>query len=328
MYKQFLKPFTIGFLLLANIIPLVYADFYVIPIEKLPKISIADVTMLEGNYKTGLSVDFKFPIMLGHVSKKDVSVVYITNSGTAKGTKDYTKTKSTLIIPAGDLFAEVSIPVKPDHVNEADETFTVTLSSPSGATLGRSVATATIVNDDMPFTKVDSNGSIIPFAQQSDDYATTPWDCVIDEKTELMWEVKLPVGHFNYLRLASHTYTWYDSNGATNGGNAGTENGGTCFDLINCDTEKYVAAVNQDGLCGYNDWRMPLRTELESLLGTSSTLNINIQYFPQTLSYDYWSASPSANYLDSAWYISFKYGNSGDNLKRNSRHVRLVRAGQ
>jgi hypothetical protein len=61
---------------------------------------------------------------------------------------DYTAATGTLVIPAGATSGNVSVGVEGDTVAEPDETLTLTLSSPSGATLGTATATGTITADD------------------------------------------------------------------------------------------------------------------------------------------------------------------------------------
>lgn len=166
------------------------------------------------------------------------------------------------------------------------------------------------------FTKLDASGDPLPAS-------ATEWSCVKDNVTGLIWEVKTDDGG---LRDKDNTYTWYSSDSNTNGGSAGTVNGGECPDTGNCDTEKYAANVNAAGLCGFNDWRMPKTEELRSIVnyGTYNP-SIDTGYFPNTRSSPYWTSSPLSNYNDNAWGVSFYYGYDYSNYnKNNGGYVRLV----
>ena len=168
------------------------------------------------------------------------------------------------------------------------------------------------------FTKLDSNGNPLPANASA-------WDCVKDNVTGLIWEVKTTSG----LRSMNNTYTWYEPDNSKNGGSAGTQNGGSCTGSA-CDTQGYVQAVNAQGLCGASDWRMPDRNELLSIVDNSRfNPAIDTGYFPNTPASLVWSSSPYAYRSNGVWYVFFYYGVDAFIYKTYSGvRVRLVRGGQ
>jgi len=171
------------------------------------------------------------------------------------------------------------------------------------------------------FTKLDSNGNPL-------DASVTSWDCVRDNVTGLIWEVKTDD---NGLRDKDWTYTWYNDL-SPNGGNAGSTGSNTCGGFLSsqCNTQAYTAAVNTltPKLCGFDGWRMPTREELRTIVN-SATFNpaIATSYFPRTVN-GYWSASPYAPGAGVAWFVDFYSGNDGASSKGNYGAVRMVRGGQ
>jgi len=175
------------------------------------------------------------------------------------------------------------------------------------------------------FSKIANNGSVLPESAVLGSGATD-WACTRDNVTGLIWEVKTNSG----LRSQGHSYSWYSSNTATNGGSVGTASGGTCATGGRCDTEKFVADVNSgSGLCGATDWRMPTQNELISIVDYGRTgLTIDPAYFPNTPASSFWSASAHASHSGGAWLVYFGYGNADSYFKYLTYQVRLVRAGQ
>ena len=168
------------------------------------------------------------------------------------------------------------------------------------------------------FTKLSQDG--YPLSASA-----TSWSCVKDNVTGLIWEVKTDDGG---LRDKDWTYSWYNADSNTNGGFEGYQDGGSCTGS-SCDTQGYVQAVNSQGLCGASDWSMPTIKALETIV-TRDRLNpaIDTDYFPNTLSANYWSGTPSAVRLGSAWRIPFSVGDSYYSGENYGHHVRLVRGGQ
>jgi hypothetical protein len=110
-------------------------------------VSVAGTSVGEG---TGGSNSATFAVSLSEAAQQPVTVSYATSPGTAAAGADYASASGTLTIPAGATSGAVPVTVVTDSIDENDEAFTLVLSNPSGATLGASTATATIVDDDAP----------------------------------------------------------------------------------------------------------------------------------------------------------------------------------
>lgn len=174
------------------------------------------------------------------------------------------------------------------------------------------------------FTKIANNGATLA-AGAALGSAAIDWACTKDNVTGLTWEVKTTSG----LRSNASTYTWYNSNAGTNGGNAGTANGGSCSGGTGCDTEKFVADVNAAALCTYTDWRLPTRREFLTLVHAGvSNPSIDPTYFPNTHGSAFWSSSSYVPTPANAWFLSFFNGNTYADVKSSSARARLVRGGQ
>jgi hypothetical protein len=82
-------------------------------------------------------------------SEGTVTVNYATSNGTAAAPGDYTSTSGTLTFGPGVTEQSIVVPIVNDALAEDDETFTVTLSGPTGgSTLGQSTTTITILDTD------------------------------------------------------------------------------------------------------------------------------------------------------------------------------------
>jgi hypothetical protein len=131
-----------------------------------PALSIADGQTVEGNSGTQfLELDIA---MNSFDNFNGGSVLVETSDGTATAGSDYGAVSETLFVPpppdlicifecligppvfTNPVFSSVFIPIHGDVIDEADETFAVTLSEPDGLTIADGEATVTIVDDDVP----------------------------------------------------------------------------------------------------------------------------------------------------------------------------------
>lgn len=170
------------------------------------------------------------------------------------------------------------------------------------------------------YTKLDATGNALP-----DD--TAAWVMVRDNVTGLIWVNKTSDWSIHDGRK---TFTWCDTNPATNAGFQGTC--GTGMGTEATDTEAYIKALNDAKFGGFSDWRMPTPKELTTIADLSRySPGINTAWFPNTLSSYSWSSSTHADssYYGSAWCVSFGNGGNVDfGHKTNTFAVRAVRGGQ
>ena len=110
-------------------------------VETTPSVSIAGGSGTEGD-----DDEIDFTVTLDEAASGTVTVDYATADGSADAGDDYTAKSGTLSFSAGETSKTISVSIEDDIENESDETFTVTLSNPSGADLGTSSATGTIRN--------------------------------------------------------------------------------------------------------------------------------------------------------------------------------------
>ena len=111
-----------------------------------PSVSVDDAAATEGSPVT-------FTVTLSAASGWEVTVNWATTGDTATSDTDFTAASDTLTVMPGETTATVAVATEDDTLDEPDEeTFTLTLSSPSNATLGEATATGTITDNDDPPT--------------------------------------------------------------------------------------------------------------------------------------------------------------------------------
>ena len=108
----------------------------------------------------------------------------------------------------------------------------------------------------------------------------TKWAAVKDNETGLIWEINTNQQKYSPDKIAD-----------------------------------YVNTINQQGLAGYKDWRVPSLDELKSLAGFDKG------YFPQIKTGVYYSSTPSET--DELWCLSFDSGRSFYGVAK--AHLLLVR---
>jgi hypothetical protein len=183
--------------------------------------------------------------------------------------------------------------------------------APDPGSIRSDAVVALTVADAHGFVKLAQSGDVL------DDDAES-WECVEDRGNQLTWEVKTNDGG---IRDRDHSYSWLEDG-------SGRSDGGRCKGGPDCDTRSYARAMNEQKLCGFSDWRLPTKEELETLVEYTDDpkqATINSVYFPEAVPSWYWTASEHPRRQEHAWYVLFRNGIALNDLKERPKHIRLVR---
>ncbi len=143
------------------------------------------------------------------------------------------------------------------------------------------------------FTKLGHGGVELP----DDTFQSQGWLMTLDNRTGLIWELK------TYANK-DEQYAWDE-----------------------CNT--FIKRLNRQHFGGFSDWRLPSRGELESIVDrTGQDPAINTEFFPNTVSSVYWSATTLANGTDFEWRVDFRNGYVNYFVESSIYYVRAVRAGK
>ncbi len=86
--------------------------------------------------------------------------------------------------------------------------------------------------------------------------------------------------------------------------------------------------ANDENFQGFEDWRLPNKKELASLVEKACfSPAINQGLLPATQWDIYWTSSPYAGINENAWVVDFSSGYSEPLIKSDLAYVRLVRGG-
>ena len=107
-----------------------------------PTVSVRDASGGEQDGRLG------FAVSLSSRSSLPVAVAYATADDSATSGSDYVGARGTLTFRPGETARTVPVTIVDDDANEHDESFRLSLESPSNATLGDATAVGTILDDD------------------------------------------------------------------------------------------------------------------------------------------------------------------------------------
>lgn len=143
--------------------------YFTIALRPPTTISISNASVTEGN--SG-SKTLSFPISITNPNSSPIVLTANTADGTAMAGNDYVALANyTVTIPANTSSYNLNVTVNGDTIYEGSETFTVTLSNPTNATITTATATGTITNDDSaPTSARTSCADIYAHGKTSDGY--------------------------------------------------------------------------------------------------------------------------------------------------------------
>ncbi|MFA6958511.1 MAG: Calx-beta domain-containing protein [Thermoanaerobaculia bacterium] len=125
--------------------------------DPVPSLSINDVSQFELNAATS---NFTFTVSLSNPSASTIMVGFATANVSATAGSDYAANSNSLTFAPGVVTQNVVVVVNGDVTPEPTETFTVTLSSPSGAGITDGSGTGTIVDDDGPTSLIVNDPTV------------------------------------------------------------------------------------------------------------------------------------------------------------------------
>jgi uncharacterized repeat protein (TIGR01451 family) len=110
-------------------------------------LSVNDISVTEGN--SG-SVVATFTVTMSVPNSRPVTVDFTTTNGVATAGADFAGAAGIATFVPGVTTQTVAVTIVTDALDEANEVFSLTISNPVNATIGRAKGNATIIDDDTP----------------------------------------------------------------------------------------------------------------------------------------------------------------------------------
>ena len=123
-------------------------------IPTVPSLSVNDLTVTEGD--SG-STNGTFTVALNQAATATVTVNVAIASGSATLGTDFTATNSTLTFAPGETVKTVTVGIIGDLLDEADETFSLTLSNATNATISDGIGVGLILDNEEALTSRPGN---------------------------------------------------------------------------------------------------------------------------------------------------------------------------
>ena len=170
-----------------------------------PAVAVGDISVAEGNSGATTAT---FTITLNATYAKQVTVSYATRDGSATAASgDYVAVVGSLAFAPGETSKTVAVTVTGDRVLEANETFSLVLSSPVNATVIRGTGVCTIRNDEVDapgfqfvLTFQDGPGGTVPQSvRNAAAQAAVRWSRIITGDVPGVIENGLFVDDFNMV---------------------------------------------------------------------------------------------------------------------------------
>ncbi|MCX8517443.1 MAG: DUF1566 domain-containing protein, partial [Rhodoferax sp.] len=271
--------------------------------------SAGSVTSGSARLTVNPSITISAPPAAQTISAGQTATFSVTATGT--GTVSYQWKKGSTPIP-GAITSSYTTPAMSYAGN--GKGYSVVLTD-SASTVTSSTATLTVSKS--------STAKSYGYVANASDGLYDKTECVQDNNTGLVWEGKTASG----TRDVGNQYTNYDGTGI--GQKSDGSNASSTEISDNTNSIGYVNSVNAgSGLCGYTDWRMPTKEELQGIAASTGSPKIDTTWFPNTQAAGYWSSSPYVGYAYYAWFVYFGLGSVGHGNRYYYAAVRLVRASQ
>ena len=142
--------------------------------DPIPSITINDASVVEGNTGTKTAI---FDVNLSNPSFQSISVTLTTSDRTAAAGSDYVAKTANVTLNPSQTATTFTVVVNGDTKSEPNESFLVSLTNPTNATIARAQAVGTILDDDAAALVVDES-SQRAIALDSVTYQSDPFPVV------------------------------------------------------------------------------------------------------------------------------------------------------